>query len=71
MVDIDIKGLRKYREKNFEAEVKKSDSSIYSDEIILGVTHNGDFWNAIGLLPDEARAVIGLLEAYLKESTDG
>ena len=72
MADTDMESsLRKYREEKFEAKVSKSNDTTYSDQISLSVTHNGHQWFAIGLLPDEARTVIGLLETYLEESTNG
>ena len=55
------------RLKNFKVEVRKSKFVEFDevDEFVLSVSHNEFQWNAIGLLPNEARKVILALENYL------
>jgi hypothetical protein len=57
--------LLRYRKDHFGVEVRLSRNPEYEGEKVLSVTHNGNQWQSIGLLPDEILKVITALQETL------
>ncbi len=58
--------LLKSRKKHFKIEVGVKLPLGYEDEFQLSVTHNGNQWQGLSLLPDEAKQIIEALNEYLE-----
>ncbi len=58
--------LLKSRKKHFKVEVRVEIPLSYEDEFQLSITHNGNQWQQLSLLPDEAKQIIEALNEYLE-----
>jgi len=61
-MEINLKGMREFRDKHFKVKVKKSDHGLYKDEKTISVTHNGYQWTSISVNEREAILLINELD---------
>ncbi len=67
MIDKKLKAdILESRKEHFKIEVKVRFPLSYEDEFQLFITHNGNQWQGLSLLPDEARQIIKALSDYLE-----
>jgi hypothetical protein len=53
--------LLAYRKAHFDVDITSPRQPHEEGEIVLSVTHNGNQWQSISLLPDEVKKVISAL----------